>query len=159
MRIAVSKKAEHKVDWSKVQFGKDTPPINRKKAAETPKEGMVERQLPDGQWERTYYGKDVEAARRELDNAADEKRQKDACTDKFLVRQRGKSPRYWARDRAELFERSKTLVSLRDVYIAGFGKGQKTGCHGCGKSWPVPGGMRYLEGRGWLCKARCVSAA
>lgn len=117
--------------WDRVKFGKEVPPLRPKEIAATPKSGVVEKQLPGGQWERTYYGKDILGAKDELKQASNEHREKVAATEKVWVRQKGKGLRHATVDQAEYYEQTKGLAALHPIsmVVQGMRKGPlRCGC-------------------------------
>lgn len=120
-----------------------------------PKSGIVEHKLPGGGFERRYYGKDVAAAKDELKHAAWESMNEQAQVPQVTVRMAGSQERnVLPLEAVERYERAGRLAAVCTVRVSGVPwGGTRRGCDHCGRT---AGGLRYLPGAGWLCKARCL---
>jgi hypothetical protein len=122
-----------------------------------PQSGVVERTLPDGSWERTYYGRDIEAARGDLKVAGEKSMEEHARIPMTRLRFKGGREDVVQESRVESFEKRGVLDAFHEVRVSGVAWGGRE--RGCSVCHEIHGGLRYhLPSGMWLCKRRCFPA-
>ncbi len=125
----------------------------QKENAAVPKSGIVERTLPNGDWERTYYGKDMAAAQGEMKKIGWQSANDQSKVPQTKFRKKnGRMDSLPTKD-VERYESRGEIQATHEVRVAGVPWGGKhPGCDVCGETH---GGLRHTP-HGWLCKKQCL---